>query len=182
MPIKFVEHTLTMRWLLIAAQLLALVAIACGLSFVVNTTGATLFLFSTVGPLLVLVSSLIVFGVGLARYRRRHSLFAMETLEAGEIVFREGEVGDCAYFIQSGAVDVVREEDGHEKVVARLEAGQYFGEMALLSDHPRNATIRAAEPTKLAVLGKQNFLTLLKVLPSAREQILKTVHDRSAAR
>jgi CRP-like cAMP-binding protein len=127
-------------------------------------------------------SSLVVLGVAVVRYRRRHSLFAIEILEAGQIVFRQGDAGDCAYFIQSGAVDVVRGDGEKETVVARLSAGQYFGEMALLSNDPRNATIRAAARTKLAVLGKQNFLTLLNVLPSTREQILKTVQDRSAER
>lgn len=180
MPLKIASSTLTMRWLLVAAQLLALVALGFGLLFVVNTTGGTLFLFSSIGPLLVASSSLIVLGVGVVRYRRRHSLFAIETFEAGQIIFRQGEAGDCAYFIQSGAVDVVRGEGEKRAVVARLSAGQYFGEMALLSNDPRNATIRAAVRTRLAVLGKQNFLTLLNVLPSTREQILKTVQDRSA--
>jgi hypothetical protein len=180
MPIRIESHTLTMRWSLVLAQLLALAALGFGLMFIVNTTGATLFLFSSIGPLLVVASSLIVLGVGIIRYRRSHSLFAIETLEAGQIVFRQGEAGDCAYFIQSGAVDVVRAEGGKEAVVARLGAGQYFGEMALLSNDPRNATIRAAVPTRLAVLGKENFLMLLNVLPSTREQVLKTIHDRSA--
>jgi len=71
---------------------------------------------------------------------------------------------------------------GARLLTALLNAGQYFGEMALLSNDPRNATVRAAVRTRLAVLGKENFLTLLNVLPSTPEQILKTVQDRSAQR
>ena len=167
------------RWLVVFSQLLSLAALALGLQFVINTTGGTLFLFSSIGPLLVMASSAAVLGLGIARLRRRHSLFQVASFEPGQVVFRQGETGDCVYFIQSGTVEVLRFDDGTESVVARLSSGQYFGEMALLTSQPRNATVRALTASRLVLLGKQNFLAMLRVMPSTREDILKTVQDRA---
>ena len=70
--------------------------------------------------------------------------------------------------------------EGREAVVARLSAGQYFGEMALLSRSPRNATIRAVTATRLAVLGKENFLTMLRTIPAVHEDIMLTIQKRAS--
>jgi CRP-like cAMP-binding protein len=117
--------------------------------------------------------------VAIYRFRASHHLFEIETFKPGEIVFHQGDPGDCAYFIHSGKVEVVRTEDGKESVVATLTKDQYFGEMALLSSTARNATIRAVEETHVAALGKSNFLRLLNVLPATKEDILKTVQFRA---
>ncbi len=172
-------NTTTTRYLLVIAQLLALISLGFGLQFLLNTTGGTLFLFSSLGPMLTIVSSAIVLGIAVSRFRRRHSLFEFESYRPGQIICREGDTGDCAYFIESGAVEVVRNDGGAEVVVAKLGEGQYFGEMALLSNEPRNATVRAAAPTKLALLGKRNFLTMLNLLRSMRDEVLKTAQDRA---
>lgn len=169
----------TTRWFVVLSQLLALTALALGLQFVVNTTGGTLFLFSSINPLLVMVSSAVVIALGIARLRRRHSLFQVSSFEPGQVVFRQGEAGDCMYFIQSGTVEVVRSDDGKERVLARLSPGQYFGEMALLDSQPRNATVRTLTASKLVQLGRENFLALLRVMPASREAILKTVQERA---
>ena len=167
------------RWPVICAQLLALVALGLGLQFVVNTNGGTLFLFSSFAPLLVLISAAIVLGLGIARFRRRHSLFDQATYEPGQTIVRQGEAGDCMYFIQSGAVDVSRVEDGRERAIAHLSTGQYFGEAALLASQPRNATVRAQTATRVAILGKQNFLAMLRVMPSTREDVLAKFQERA---
>ncbi len=133
------------RWLLIVAQLCALAALGFGLEFVIHTTGGTLFLFSSMGPVLVAGSSLILLAVAIHRYRKRHSLFEVARFEPGQIIFHEGDAGECAYFIQAGSVEVLQGSGSGELTVARLRAGQYFGEMALLSQAPRNATVRVEE-------------------------------------
>lgn len=170
---------MTMRTLLILAQVLALVALATGLSFLANTTGGTLFVYTSVGPVFGGVASLIVIGAAVAVYRRRQSLFSVVRLKAGEVLFRQGDPGDCAYFIQTGEVEVLRGDAGQEAIVARLGPGQYFGEMALLSNEPRNATIRAAAACTLSLLGKRNFMTLLEALPATREHFVATARSRS---
>lgn len=167
------------RTLLIAAQALALIVFLLALQFLRHTTGGTLTLFSTFAPILALAASIAVLGVAAYRFSRRHSLFAIEDVEPGHVIFREGEEGDCAYFIHSGEVEVVRREAGAEQIVAKLTKGQYFGEMALISDAPRNATVRSVTPVRLAILGKQNFLTMLSLMPGTQEDIMKTVNMRA---
>jgi cyclic nucleotide-binding protein len=176
---QLAPHTAAMRRILILAQLLALLAYALGLQFLHQTTGGTLFLFSTVAPLLVGAAIVGLILVIIHEIRRRHSLFAFENYTPGQIIFRQGDEGDRAYFIHSGEVEVVREDRGSESVLARLTKGQYFGEMALIRNQPRNATVRAVTNVKLAVLGKRNFLVMLSVLPSTQDDILKTVHQRA---
>jgi CRP-like cAMP-binding protein len=167
------------RTLLIAAQVLALIVFLLALQFLRHTTGGTLTLFSTFAPMLALLATIAVLGVAAYRFSRRHSLFVIEDVGPGHVIFREGEEGDCAYFIHSGEVEVVRREAGAEQIVAKLTKGQYFGEMALISDAPRNATVRSITPVRVAILGKQNFLTMLSLMPSTQEDIMKTVNMRA---
>ena len=175
----FKLNSATTRTLLIAAQLLALIVFILALEFLRRTTGGTLFLFSTIGPVLALLAVAAVLGVATYRFLRRHSLFEIEDIEPGQVIFRQGEEGDCAYFIHDGEFAVVREENGTETVLARLSTGQYFGEMALIGNAARNATVRAVTPARVAILGKQNFLTMLRLMPRTQEDIMKTVNERA---
>jgi signal-transduction protein with cAMP-binding, CBS, and nucleotidyltransferase domain len=170
------------RYALIAAQLLSLTALILGLNFIIRTTGGTLFLFASIAPVLVLIAVAIFAAVAIYEFRASHKLFEIETYKPGEIVFSQGDVGDRAYFIHHGQVEVIRNEGGAERVIATLSKDQYFGEMALISSSPRNATIRAVEETQVAALGKSNFLGLLNVLPDTKEDILKTVQRRAMQR
>lgn len=65
-------------------------------------------------------------------------------LSAGELVFRQGDPGDALYVVAEGAVRVVAEGPPRTEL-GRLEAGEFFGEIALVTDEPRNATVEAAE-------------------------------------
>ena len=168
--------------LLIAAQVLSLVALLLATQFLLNTTGGTLFVFASLSPVLVGVSILILIGVAILSFRQRHRLFNVQNYWPGEVVFRQGDIGDSVYFIRSGEVEVVREDGPELAVLAKLPAGHYFGEMALLSNEPRNATIRTTAETELAALGKHNFLTMLSILPSTEENILKTIQKRAMER
>ena len=170
-----VPHFTRERWLILA-QLITLAVLVLGLQFVFNTTGLTVFMFTSVGGPLAAVAMAIVLGVAIHDFRKSHSLFNYETHEPGEIIVRQGEPGECAYFIQSGQVEVV---NGQGNVVAQLSEGEYFGEMALLSDAPRSATVRAAAPTRLAVLGKENFTAMCSLLPSTKEGFLKKIQERA---
>jgi hypothetical protein len=167
------------RRLLLAAQVLALITYGLGLQFLLNTTGGTLFVFSVIAPIFVAIALAILIGVLAWKFLRSHSLFFYEEFDPGQVIFRQGDPGDCAYFIHGGEVEVVAGSEGQEKVLAKLGQGQYFGEMALITSHPRNATVRAITHTRLAVLGKQNFLTMVSLIPSTREDIMKTVNERA---
>lgn len=165
--------------LLIVAQVLALTALVLGLNFLIRTSGGTLFLFASVAPLLVFIAIILLVTAGVQRYNASRRLFDVETYSPGEVIIRQGEPGVCAYFIQEGQVEVVRQEQGQDKVIGKLGKDEYFGETALLSDAPRNATVRAEKETRVAALGKDNFIKLLGVLPQTKESILQTVQARA---
>lgn len=167
------------RRLTIAALLFTLIALLLGLLFVYRTTGGTLFLFSAVAPVLVIAAISIFVGVSFFEYRRSHRLFFVEELPPGRAIFRQGDPGDCAYFIRSGEVEVVDENTG--ATLRTLAAGEYFGEIALIADAPRSATVRTLTSVELAVLGKENFLNMIRLLPTTEEEILETVQARVMA-
>ncbi|KAA8894900.1 cyclic nucleotide-binding-like protein [Sphaerosporella brunnea] len=83
-----------------------------------------------------------------------------ETFEAGAIIIREGDPGDRFYFIEQGVAEVHKSSQpgGY---VRTLNKGDYFGELALLNDAPRAATIVAKSKVKVAYLGKAGFQRLL---------------------
>ncbi len=81
-----------------------------------------------------------------------------QTYNAGENIVTEGEPGENFYFIENGSAEVVKEGQG---VVANLEKGDYFGELTLLYDSPRQATVRATTPLKAVSLNKNGFQRLL---------------------
>jgi len=82
---------------------------------------------------------------------------------AGENVIVQGEAGSKFYIIGNGEVSVLKSKDGGEpRRVARLGRGQYFGEEALVTDRPRNATIRAEIPTRLFSLNRSDFDALVR--------------------
>jgi NADH dehydrogenase len=104
-----------------------------------------------------------------------------EHFEPGQVVFHEGELGDRLYIILSGVAEVVRERDGVEHVLARLCAGEYFGEMALIDRTTRNATVRCAEAMDALSVAKHEFNTLASNLPELRGAFERLTDERRAA-
>jgi MFS family permease len=98
---------------------------------------------------------------------------------AGQIVVREGDIGDRFYVIESGGAEVI----GDGQVVATLGEGEGFGEIALLRRTRRTATVRAAGELRLQTLRCEHFLpVVLGFTPSAREAqtVVDTMLDRYA--
>jgi hypothetical protein len=170
----------TVRGMTIAALVLTGLALLVELQFVLHTTGGTVFLFSVLAPALVMVAIALVGTAIFIEYRQAHKLFITERFDVGQTVFRQGEPGDCAYFIRTGEVEVVDESSG--AILATLHSGQYFGEMALITNAPRNATVQATTQVEVAVLGKRNFIDMMKLLPTTEESILSTVQSRVLSR
>jgi CRP/FNR family cyclic AMP-dependent transcriptional regulator len=78
--------------------------------------------------------------------------------QAGESVFQEGDVGNRAYVVQEGLIEILRESaDGAEVVLGSIEKGGIFGEMALIDDQPRMATAKAAAMTTVIVINREMF-------------------------
>jgi NADH dehydrogenase len=98
-----------------------------------------------------------------------------EHFESGEIIFHEGDVGDRLYVIRQGEVEILQ----HGDVLATLGQGQYFGEMALLRDAPRNATVRASKPTDVLTVAKGDFQKLLASFPEFESGLSNLARERS---
>ncbi|WP_349360118.1 cyclic nucleotide-binding domain-containing protein [Stappia sp.] len=97
---------------------------------------------------------------------------------AGEELCRQGEDGDSAFIILDGEADVrVRTSDG-EKTVARLEQYAIVGEIAILCDVPRTATVVAATEMDVLTVSKDDFLRLLKEFPDMSLEVMRTLAQR----
>lgn len=77
---------------------------------------------------------------------------------AGQQIVRQGQVGTGLYVIHSGSVKVLRGSDE----VAHLGPGEFFGELAVIDQQPRNASVQAAEPTVCLALASWDLLRLLE--------------------
>jgi hypothetical protein len=82
-------------------------------------------------------------------------------IEAGEVIVRQGAPADKFFIIVDGEVEVLHEQDGETKRLATLTAGQFFGEMAILRDTPRVATVRAVDTTTLFAMERDAFRGLV---------------------
>jgi uncharacterized protein YhbP (UPF0306 family) len=80
---------------------------------------------------------------------------------SGEVIVRQGAPADKFFIITDGEVEVIREDNGQARTVAHLQRGQFFGEMAILRDTPRNATVRAVKPTTLLAMDRDSFRSLV---------------------
>jgi len=97
-----------------------------------------------------------------------------EHFEAGETVFATGDFGDKVYFIVKGEATV--ERDG--ATVATLKNGDVCGEVALISNHPRNATVRAATALDTVVVSREAFQELLGCLPGMSRTMQELMRER----
>ncbi|HYN15415.1 MAG TPA: FAD-dependent oxidoreductase [Terriglobales bacterium] len=96
--------------------------------------------------------------------------------ERGETVFQQGDLGDSMYVVRSGEVEIIRDGVG----VTRLGAGEYFGELALLRDHGRSATVRATQPTDVLLIPKREFVQLLAAFPEFSASLVGVAAQRGA--
>lgn len=108
-------------------------------------------------------------------------LLVRERYAAGEDVVRQGDPGEKLYVVSRGQVEVVLGAGEGERVVNTLGEGDYFGEMALLADAPRAATVRTVVPTDLYSLARADFGELLERDTELREAVEATVAERRAA-
>jgi CRP-like cAMP-binding protein len=82
--------------------------------------------------------------------------------KAGQYIFKDGEIGTEMYVIQAGRVEITRILDGSEFVIATLEKGDFFGEMAVLENLPRNGNAKALDDCELIVLTGSTFDKMIK--------------------
>ena len=96
----------------------------------------------------------------------------------GATIIHEGTTGSNAYLILSGSVEVYKKVGDEKLVLSRLVKGNIFGEMSLVDDKPRSATIVALEDTEVRILSRERFETMLEQNPRAVIPLLKQVFQR----
>jgi CRP-like cAMP-binding protein len=96
----------------------------------------------------------------------------------GEVIVRQGDVGECMYVIQDGKVEVVIEENGNEVVLAERGEGEFFGEMAIFDRDVRSATVRAKGQVRALTVDKKNFLRRIHKDPTMAFRIVETMSHR----
>ncbi len=82
----------------------------------------------------------------------------------GEFIFREGDHGDCAYLIEKGRVEVYKQDVAGMTFITHLAIGDIFGELAIIDNAPRNATVRAIEDTELSIVSRDQLSERIETL------------------
>jgi len=94
-------------------------------------------------------------------------------------IVEEGLPGDYMYVIREGRVQVSKlSDDGREKILQFLQAGDFFGEMSLLDDVPRSASVRALTDTQVWALSRADFLGLLRRAPDVAMAVVQELARR----
>ncbi len=101
--------------------------------------------------------------------------------EAGDIVFHQGDLGDAFYIILEGQAEVIIESDGESRTVAVLSAGEYFGELALMNNHRRSATIRCKTPMNVLAMRRADFSALTSNLPDLKKSFQSVEYEHNAS-
>ncbi len=90
-------------------------------------------------------------------------IFIDRQCQAGEVIVPQGREGYGFFIVASGKAEAVRERaDGTKSVVNTFGPGDFFGELALLDNGPRTASVIAVEPTECLILPRENFLGVLR--------------------
>ena len=98
--------------------------------------------------------------------------------EDGEILVKQGDVGDAMFVIQEGEVEVVLERNGRETVLHTAGAGEMLGEMAIFLHEARSATVRAKGRARALTVDKKNFLRRINEDPSIAFRLVESMSRR----
>ena len=101
-----------------------------------------------------------------------------KTYSAGQKIFAMGDEGRNAYFIERGRVQVSLPKDDGETIIAELGKGEIFGEMSMIDDVPRSATVTAVEDTEVIVIQRSRFIQPLKSAHPMMNLLLRIVLAR----
>ncbi len=97
----------------------------------------------------------------------------------GDVIVEEGTISDGAYIIESGKVEVFKKlPNGQSQQIARLDKNDIFGEMGLIDQLPRSATVVALEDCCISIMTPDNFNSLAKRNPKALMPVLKILAKR----
>jgi transcriptional regulator with GAF, ATPase, and Fis domain len=96
----------------------------------------------------------------------------------GEIIFKEGDVGEGMYVIQSGKINITKKATSGELVIATLQSGEIFGEMALFDRLPRSATAKALGDARVLSIDKKKLFSTISKDPTLAFKILESMSQK----
>jgi len=108
-------------------------------------------------------------GISAESMERLAAVTGEQDFSQGQFIVRQGQVGTGLYVILSGSVKVLRGGDE----LTRLGKGEFFGELSVIDQKPRNASIEAAEPTEVLALASWDLLALLETDPQLALNMIK---------
>lgn len=107
------------------------------------------------------------------------SVAVPRSYDRGEVIFREGDIGDTCYVVRSGSVSIRREHmDGRTLALAELRSGAMFGELAMFGGETRSATAEALEPTALVAVLSGDMQRVLRSTPDIAFKMLGALAER----
>jgi len=105
-------------------------------------------------------------------------MITLRHFEPGEVIITENDVGETAYIIQQGKVQVTKQLDGKQVRLGDVSVGETFGEMSMIDDKPRSATVTALEQTIVREIHRDGFFESLQTDPEIAVSILKVLFER----
>ena len=105
-----------------------------------------------------------------------------QTYPPKTVVFKEGDKGDALYIVKSGKINILkRNSQGIDSVLVSLGKGAVVGDMAIIDEQPRSASLGTVQETIFLIITKDDFRTLLGTVPEISFQILKLTTERLRA-
>lgn len=104
----------------------------------------------------------------------------LENYPPGDVIMREGEPGDSFFFIKTGAVEVATTKGGEKLKLADLAAGDFFGEVSVLTAQPRTATVIALSPVVAVKFQRRKISRILMDYPEVTKVLNAKIEDRAA--
>jgi Cyclic nucleotide-binding domain/FHA domain len=105
-------------------------------------------------------------------------MITLSRYEAGEVIVQENDLGETAYVIEQGQVEVSKEVDGRHVHLAYLGVGETFGEMSMIDEKPRSATVTAVTQTVVSELRRDDFFNSFQTDPRVALTLLKVLFER----
>lgn len=166
------------RRVLFTAEILVFLAVCTTILAVLHLHPIPLSLFLLIGQPFFIIGIALYLLVVIAKFLSHHGTSQVD-FGPGEIIFNEGDKGDFVYSIIEGNVEVmIKGPGGVKKIIAKLGPGDYFGEMALITNRPRNATARATSTVKTMTISQRDFMNLHDYMPSLQKNIDMVIEGR----
>jgi CRP-like cAMP-binding protein len=167
--------------LLALSGLLTAFGLLTAIVFTLRSTPYLMVLFLGLG-LTCIMAGVVIFGAVLVSdIRSRLHSVEERAFKAGDVVFKEGDFPDRLYLIGKGEAEVTKEVRGGPPVVlARLGPGEFFGEIGIIGNTPRTATVRAATGLETLSIHRDYFTSLLAYLPSWKARVFDDYRRRAA--